>query len=194
VQALFQMVAVCPLLPSSREIQVCLCADDVTSAPYKATVQVEASQQMIRIVGLSATLPNYTDVADFLGVRESGLFHFGPEYRPVPLAMSFVGVSEKNFLKRVVLMVDVTYERIVKSLKEGYQAMVFVHSRKDTAKTAEQLAERAASAGTIQESCLDTRPAAKKSCPAHTRCNHQSHLHWCSGHGAFLFSLHLGQS
>jgi antiviral helicase SLH1 len=29
--------------------------------------QVESSQSLIRIVGLSATLPNYVDVADFLG-------------------------------------------------------------------------------------------------------------------------------
>lgn len=28
--------------------------------------QVESSQTLIRIVGLSATLPNYVDVADFL--------------------------------------------------------------------------------------------------------------------------------
>lgn len=28
--------------------------------------QVESSQSLIRIVGLSATLPNYVDVADFL--------------------------------------------------------------------------------------------------------------------------------
>lgn len=28
--------------------------------------QVESTQSMIRIVGLSATLPNYIDVADFL--------------------------------------------------------------------------------------------------------------------------------
>lgn len=29
--------------------------------------QVESSQSLIRIVGLSATLPNYPDVAQFLG-------------------------------------------------------------------------------------------------------------------------------
>jgi antiviral helicase SLH1 len=28
--------------------------------------QVEATQSLIRVVGLSATLPNYIDVADFL--------------------------------------------------------------------------------------------------------------------------------
>ena len=32
-------------------------------------LQVESSQSMIRIVGLSATLPNYRDVARFLGVN-----------------------------------------------------------------------------------------------------------------------------
>ena len=29
--------------------------------------QVESSQSLIRVVGLSATLPNYVDVAEFLG-------------------------------------------------------------------------------------------------------------------------------
>ena len=38
----------------------------------RTTRQVEASQSMIRIVGLSATLPNYRDVARFLGVAEAG--------------------------------------------------------------------------------------------------------------------------
>ena len=47
---------------------------------------VEASQTMIRIVGLSATLPNFVDVADFLSVnRYRGLFYFGSAFRPVPL-------------------------------------------------------------------------------------------------------------
>ncbi|KAK3015088.1 hypothetical protein RJ639_006650 [Escallonia herrerae] len=52
-------------------------------------VKVESTQTMIRIVGLSATLPNYLEV--------------------------------------------------VESLRQGHQAMVFVHSRKDTGKTAEKL-------------------------------------------------------
>jgi hypothetical protein len=39
---------------------------------------------MIRIVGLSATLPNYKEVAHFLRVNlDTGLFYFDSSYRPV---------------------------------------------------------------------------------------------------------------
>ena len=41
----------------------------------------DAAQEMIRVVGLSATLPNYEDVATFLRVKpEKGLFHFDNSY------------------------------------------------------------------------------------------------------------------
>ena len=55
--------------------------------------QVESSQNMIRILGLSATLPNYTDVATFLHVNPyTGLFSFDGRFRPVPLAQTFIGM------------------------------------------------------------------------------------------------------
>ncbi|KAJ8623432.1 hypothetical protein MRB53_031961 [Persea americana] len=39
--------------------------------------QIEATKEHIRLVGLSATLPNYKDVARFLHVDDKkGLFHF----------------------------------------------------------------------------------------------------------------------
>ncbi|GAX76248.1 hypothetical protein CEUSTIGMA_g3692.t1 [Chlamydomonas eustigma] len=110
--------------------------------------QVEASQSMIRIVGLSATLPNYEDVANFLHVSlSSGLFHFDASYRPVPLEMQFIGVSVNNFMARNNMMAEICYGKLSDSLKKGNQVMVFVHSRKDTGKTARQLAEIAAKEG-----------------------------------------------
>jgi len=55
---------------------------------------IESSQRHVRIVALSATLPNYKDVAEFLRVDPSkGLFYFGPEFRPVPLLQKFIGVN-----------------------------------------------------------------------------------------------------
>ncbi|XP_020519141.1 DExH-box ATP-dependent RNA helicase DExH14 [Amborella trichopoda] len=105
--------------------------------------QVESTQTMIRIVGLSATLPNYLEVAQFLRVSEKGLFFFDSSYRPVPLAQQYIGITEKNFAARNDLLNEICYNKVVDSLKHGYQAMVFVHSRKDTGKTARNLIELA---------------------------------------------------
>jgi len=107
--------------------------------------QVEQTQSMIRIVGLSATLPNPMDVARFLGVNQNmGLFVFDQSYRPIPLTQRFIGVTEKNAMKRQTLMAQIAYNKCCEALRKGKQAMVFVHSRKDTVKTAKQLAEFAA--------------------------------------------------
>ncbi|KAF3438089.1 hypothetical protein FNV43_RR20845 [Rhamnella rubrinervis] len=106
--------------------------------------QVESTQKMIRIVGLSATLPNYLEVAQFLRVNpEIGLFFFDSSYRPVPLAQQYIGISEQNFAARNELLNQICYKKIVESLRQGHQVMVFVHSRKDTVKTAQKLVELA---------------------------------------------------
>ena len=68
---------------------------------------------MIRIVGLSATLPNYKDVGAFLGVNvETGLFYFDASFRPVPLEMQFVGVTEKNLFASKGVMDEVCYDKV----------------------------------------------------------------------------------
>nr|GEV18926.1 DExH-box ATP-dependent RNA helicase DExH14 [Tanacetum cinerariifolium] len=106
--------------------------------------QVESSQSMIRIVGLSATLPNYLEVAQFLRVNpDAGLFFFDSSYRPVPLAQQYIGITEPNFQARNELMNGICYRKVADSIKQGHQAMVFVHSRKDTGKTADKLIELA---------------------------------------------------
>ena len=56
---------------------------------------------MIRIVGLSATLPNYLDVAKFLRVNPYlGLFFFDGRFRPVPLGMTFIGIKTLNRIQK----------------------------------------------------------------------------------------------
>jgi len=104
--------------------------------------KVEASQQMCRIVGISATLPNYADVAIFLRVNPlTGLFYFGNEFRPVPLHQTYIGVTERNVLERKRRMNEIAFDKLAKSLKEGNQVMVFVHSRKETQTLAESFLE-----------------------------------------------------
>jgi len=76
--------------------------------------QVEQTQSMIRIVGLSATLPNYRDVADFLRVnRNTGLFFFGPAYRPVPMSQQFIGVKAKDPMASKTMMAQICFDRVL---------------------------------------------------------------------------------
>lgn len=71
---------------------------------------------MIRLVGLSATLPNYEDVAAFLRVKpDKGLFYFDNSFRPCPLAQQYIGVSVKKPLQRFQLMNEICYKKVSSS-------------------------------------------------------------------------------
>ncbi|TMW65358.1 hypothetical protein Poli38472_008000 [Pythium oligandrum] len=101
---------------------------------------VEATQQMVRLVGLSATLPNYEDVAAFLRVDPSkGLFYFDSSYRPVPLQQQYIGVMEKKAIKRFALMNEICYEKVLEQAELDNQVLIFVHSRKETVATAQAI-------------------------------------------------------
>lgn len=63
----------------------------------------EDHQQPLRVVGVSATVPNYRDVSAFLKVPEEGLLHFSSEYRPVPLAQTIVGVKPQAVVSQTKL-------------------------------------------------------------------------------------------
>ena len=64
--------------------------------------QIETTQEMVRLVGLSATLPNYEDVATFMRVNPTkGLYFFDNSFRPVPLEQQYIGVTEKKPVKRL---------------------------------------------------------------------------------------------
>ena len=72
---------------------------------------------MIRLVGLSATLPNYEDVAAFLRVKpDKGLFYFDNSFRPCPLAQQYIGVSVKKPLQRFQLMNEICYKKVCRLL------------------------------------------------------------------------------
>lgn len=62
---------------------------------------INTTQEDVRLVGLSATLPNYHDVATFLRVKpDKGLFYFDNSFRPVALEQQYIGVTEKKAIKR----------------------------------------------------------------------------------------------
>ncbi|EEB07212.1 U5 snRNP complex subunit Brr2 [Schizosaccharomyces japonicus yFS275] len=109
----------------------------------------EESLERVRLVGLSATLPNYVDVAAFLRVQlKNGLFYFDSSYRPCPLQQEFIGVTEKKPIKRLQVLNEACYEKVMEHAGKN-QVLIFVHSRKETAKTARFIRDKALEEETI---------------------------------------------
>ena len=103
---------------------------------------LDSRSEEVRLVGLSATLPNYEDVGKFLRVGSAGLFFFDKSYRPVPLDQRFIGITETKAVRKMLLLNEICYDQV--ALQAGKsQVLVFVHSRRETVKTAKALKETA---------------------------------------------------
>ena len=115
--------------------------------------KTEQTGEPVRIVGLSATLPNYRDVASFLRVdTNTGLFHFDGTFRPCPLRQEFIGVTERKAIKQLKTMNDITYQKVLEHVGQNRnQMLIFVHSRKETAKTAKYIRDKALEMDTINQ-------------------------------------------
>lgn len=98
----------------------------------------------IRIIGLSATLPNYKDVSKFISpddTIENSTFYFDSTYRPIPLRQQYIALTESKKVFRMIN--DIVYEKVIERLAEKSQILIFVHSRPDTVKTAEFIKNKA---------------------------------------------------
>ncbi|KAL8243569.1 hypothetical protein R6Q59_009827 [Mikania micrantha] len=123
----------------------------VESIVSRTIRRIEQTGEPVRIVGLSATLPNYRDVATFLRVDlQKGMFHFDGSYRPCPLRQEFIGVTDRKPIKQLKTMNDVCYTKVLEHVGTNQQQMlIFVHSRKETAKTAKYIRDKAVENETI---------------------------------------------
>ncbi|KAM0680152.1 hypothetical protein GINT2_001535 [Glugoides intestinalis] len=96
----------------------------------------EIKQTSIRIIGLSATLPNYKDVASF--IRAEHIHYFDARYRPVPLKMTITG-----FTKTTKYRDEMNYllEKVQIFINNEKQVLIFVLSRSKTVKIASFLTQ-----------------------------------------------------
>ncbi len=73
---------------------------------------IEASKNYVRLVALSATLPNYRDVAALIRAPVHGTFFFDPSYRPIPLTQRYIGIQEKKGARKLLLQNQVLFEKV----------------------------------------------------------------------------------
>jgi pre-mRNA-splicing helicase BRR2 len=81
-------------------------------------------------------------VAAVLRVRKEGLFFFDQSYRPIPLEQRYIGITEKKGVRKMLLLKEILYEKVMERAS-NYQMIVFVHSRRDTVRTANNLKDTA---------------------------------------------------
>ena len=92
-----------------------------------------------RIVALSATMRNVSDVAEWLDAPADCTFAFGESYRPVPLSATVETYAHgdnafADKYRRLYRALDLAQPHI----DDGGQALVFVASRQDTVRAAEK--------------------------------------------------------
>ena len=126
----------------------------------RTSMTIERKQKNIRLVGLSATLPNYLEVASFMKVKK-GLFYFDDRYRPVPLYKKFIGVRNPRDMSKKPgerkktredekdVMNKVLYDIVRDNMMRKEQVLIFVHSRKDTVKVGMTLLDMAQERGDL---------------------------------------------
>jgi ATP-dependent DNA helicase HFM1/MER3 len=121
----------------------------------------EAIAACVRIIAVSATLPNIQDVAEFLGANEA--FTFDDSYRPVPLntrvvGLGYIGKNEYRFWMNL----DEQIPHLIARYSDGKPTLVFCHTKKETENLVQRLINNkfcnhggpSAPAGTVQY-CLD---------------------------------------
>ena len=92
----------------------------------------------LRIVGLTTSLANAKDLAEWMGCASSALYNFHSNVRPVPLEMHIQGLDIAHVPSRLLAMAKPTYYAIVNHAKER-PAIVFVPSAKQSQLTAVDL-------------------------------------------------------
>lgn len=92
----------------------------------------------VRIIGLSTALANARDLANWLNIKEMGLFNFKPSVRPVPLEVHIQGYAGKFYCPRMATMNKPCFQEISMH-SPNKPALIFVSSRRQTRLTALEL-------------------------------------------------------
>uniref|UniRef100_A0A6P6Y7D9 Activating signal cointegrator 1 complex subunit 3-like n=1 Tax=Dermatophagoides pteronyssinus TaxID=6956 RepID=A0A6P6Y7D9_DERPT len=97
----------------------------------------------VRLVVLSATLPNYKAVGSWLDVPQSSIFHFDDSYRSVSLQRFLYGISDSLRDKAAASVKNqLVFEESLLSIKQKKQVLCFVFSRQGTVCLANELLSR----------------------------------------------------
>ena len=104
----------------------------------------QTNLEHIRIIAVSATIPNITDVAEFLEIKgnnNKGLKIFGEEYRPVKVERIVIGYKRNKNQNEFVFekYLDYRVSSIIEKYSEGKPTLIFCQTQKGSINSAKQL-------------------------------------------------------
>jgi len=120
----------------------------------------------MRIIAVSATLPNINDIASFLDAQEA--FSFDSSYRPVPLTTHVVGlgyIGKNQFLFDKGLSRHVPH--LVNQFSNGKPTIIFCHTKKQTEVLAADLTK---TSGNLLDAASLNKLSAQTNLAALQRC------------------------
>jgi len=94
----------------------------------------------LRVIALSATLPNLPDISRWIGARRETTFAFDDSYRPVRLVVTVLGCEPRRSPFLFERSLDARVFDVVRTYGRGRPTLIFCASRSGTQSTAEQLA------------------------------------------------------
>ena len=103
-----------------------------------ANTTPEALRSNMRLIAVSATLPNIEDIASFLDANEA--YCFDSSYRPVPLTTHVMGLG---YIGKNQFLFDKGLNRhvpgLIKRFSKGRSSIIFCHTKKQTEVLATEL-------------------------------------------------------
>lgn len=96
----------------------------------------------MRVIALSATLPNLADIGEWLGCTHSGIHYFDESFRPVPLTVHTLSMGSMNNAFLFDKSLDDRVGPLVLKYSEGKQVLVFCASKKSTENLSALLSQR----------------------------------------------------
>jgi ATP-dependent DNA helicase HFM1/MER3 len=96
----------------------------------------------MRIIALSATLPNLADIGEWLGCRHDAIHYFDETFRPVPLTVHTLSMGSMNNPFLFDRSLDERVGPLVMKYSDGRQVLVFCPSKKSTETLASLLTQR----------------------------------------------------
>ncbi len=131
---------------ATLEATVCRMKSISSICQQQQGVRVKGEKLLpLRIVGVSATVPNIADLGEWIGAPACNICAFGKEFRPVPLTVQAISGGSK-FSNEFVFDrgLNVRIPDLLRQHCNGRPALVFCATRASTASAATQLARESA--------------------------------------------------